>query len=125
MNASINANEAEKNKYKGQVHYMKVKIYQMKDVLAREMQISQSKSMELYALHEEEDDESNNNQTFTKRPTLEQSVAVNEVVPTSESPTVKMEVVPTSESPTSWTSRDERGIQRNTKGVPTAESPTA
>ena len=53
LNASINANEAERNKYKGQVHDMKVFLDQMKDALAREMQISQSKSMELDALREE------------------------------------------------------------------------
>ena len=54
LDASINANEAKRNQYKGQVHGMKVFLDQMKDALAREMQISQSKSMELDALCEEE-----------------------------------------------------------------------
>ena len=75
---------------------MKVFLDQMKDALAREMQISQSKSMELDALREEEDNESLymvhlaelekakfysdeeeddeiiNNKTFTTRSTLDQ-----------------------------------------------------
>ena len=43
LNASINSNEVERNKYKGQVHGMKVFLDQMKDALAIEMQISQPK----------------------------------------------------------------------------------
>ena len=58
LNASINSKEAETNKYKGQVHGMKVFLDQMKDALSREMQIGQSKSMELDALHKEEDNDS-------------------------------------------------------------------
>ena len=58
LNASINTKEAERNKYKGQVHGMKVFLYQMKDALARDMQMSHSKSMELDALCEEEDNKS-------------------------------------------------------------------
>ena len=58
LNASINANEAEMNKYKLQVIDMNVFLDQMKDALAREMQISQCKSMELDAIHEEEEHKS-------------------------------------------------------------------
>ena len=53
LNASINASKAKRNKYKGQVHGMQIFLDQMKDALAREMQISQSKSMELDAFREE------------------------------------------------------------------------
>ena len=55
LNASINDNEAERNKYKGQVRGKKVFLDQMKGALAREIQISQYKSMELDALRKEED----------------------------------------------------------------------
>ena len=95
MNASINDKEAERNKYKGQVHGMKVFFDQMKDALAREMQISQSTSMELDALREEEDNESINNKIFPTRSNLDQRFVENEGVPTAESPTAEMEVVRT------------------------------
>ena len=58
LNASINSKEAETKKYKGQVHGMKVFLEHMKYALSREMQISQSKSMELDALCKEEYNES-------------------------------------------------------------------
>ena len=43
LNSSINAKEAERKKYKRRVHGMKVFLDQMKDALARDMQISQPK----------------------------------------------------------------------------------
>ena len=58
MNAPINAKEAKRNKYKEQVHGTKLFLDQMKDSLEIEMQISQSKSMGLGTLREEEDNES-------------------------------------------------------------------
>ena len=113
MNASINAKNAKRNKYKVQVHGMNVFLDQMKDALAREMQISQYKSMEidalrqeednesLYMMHqaelenencssdEEEDDKSINNKTFPTRSTLDQRFMENKGVPSAESPTPK------------------------------------
>ena len=67
--------------------------------------------------------DTNNNQTFPIRPTLEQSVAVNEGVTTTESPTT-LEVVPTAESPV--TNEDVLNDESPTEVVvvPTAESPT-
>ena len=58
LNASINAKGAERKKYEVQVHGMKVFLEHMKYALSREMQISQSKSMELDALCKEENNES-------------------------------------------------------------------
>ena len=102
LNESINAKEAKRNKYKTQVHGTTVFLDHMKDALARETQISQSKSMELDALRkekdneslymlqqveiekakcssdEEEDDKSIKNKTFPKRSTLDQRFAGNE-----------------------------------------------
>ena len=149
MNTSINAKEAKRNKYKGQVRGMKVFLDHKKDALAREMQISQFKSMELDAFREEEDndilymvhqselekskcssdeeenDESINNKKFPIRSTLDQRFVENEGVPTAESPTAEMEVVPTAESPNTFLARpilDQ--IFAEKERVKTAESPT-
>ena len=150
MNASINAKESERNKYKGQVHGLKVFLDQIKDALAREMQVKQSKSMELdalwkekvnksiYMVHqselekakcssdEEEDDESISNKKFPTGSTLDQRFVENEGVPTAESPTAEIEVVPTAESPNTFIARpilDQRFAEN--EGVLTAGSPTA
>ena len=67
--------------------------------------------------------DNNNNQTFPTRPTLEQGIVVNEVVPTAESPTA-LEVVLTAESLV--TNKDVLTDESSTEvvGVPTTESPT-
>ena len=132
---------------------MRVFLYQMKDSLAREMQISQSKSMELVALPEEEDNkslymvhqaepekakcssdeeeekESINNKTFPTRSTLDQRFAENEGVLNAESPTANMEVQQTAESHNNNQTFPTRPIldQRfvENEGVPTAESPSS
>ena len=57
----------------------------------------------------------NNHQTFTTRPILNQRFVEIEGVLTSESPNTKTEVVPTAESPTPRISRDEQEIRRNAR----------
>ena len=149
LNASINAKEAESNKYKEQVHGIKVFLDHMKYALSREMQICQSKSMEVNALREEDDnkslymvhreelekakcssneeeeDKSISNKIFPTRSTLDQRFVENEGLPTAESPTANMEVVPAAESPNTFLARpilDKRFAEN--ERVPTAESPT-
>ena len=65
----------------------------------------------------------NNNQTFTISPTLEQGVAVNEGVLTAESPTA-LEVVPSAESPVTNEDVPDDEPPIEVVGVPTDESLT-
>ena len=64
-----------------------------------------------------------NNQTFPNRPTLEQSFALNEEVPTAKSPTA-MEIVPNAESPVRNEDIPTDESLTEVVGVPTAKSPT-